>query len=347
MSVRVELVCVNPDGSEQRREVLAVEARELAMETLGLTLSEGKALLAGVQNMVVAQQAYEHLDQRRVCPHCHRHYTSKNSGSTGVSTVFGRVQVPNPRWNRCPCQTDGPKTFRPMRRLNGQTSPEMLYLETKWASLIPFARVAELLKEVLPVEDSVNQESVRTHLYATAERIEQDLGEERQLNLFEGSEEDWEQQPLPDGPITVGIDGGYVRAAHKQGWFEVIAGRSVVAFRRDDETGLPSAKCFGYVQTYDEKPRRRLWELLKSQGMQEARDRHRYIEASGERQAFAVARKRGGIPRAAGRFADGAEFDSGLFGRCEEGCRRHNRVRNVHTQQPRVHSELRRTPTAG
>ena len=33
----------------------------------------------------------------------------------------------------------------------------------------------------------------------------------------------------PNGPITVGIDGGYVRAAHKQGWFEVIAGESVVA----------------------------------------------------------------------------------------------------------------------
>ena len=29
------------------------------------------------------------------------------------------------------------------------------------------------------------------------------------------------------------------------------------------------AKCFGFVQTYDEKPRRRLWELMKAQGMQE------------------------------------------------------------------------------
>ena len=77
------------------------------------------------------------------------------------------------------------------------------------------------------------------------------------------------QQPLPDGPITVGIDGGYVRAAHKQGCFEVIAGKSVVAFRREDATEVPSAKCFGFVQTYDEKPRRRLWELMKSQGMQE------------------------------------------------------------------------------
>jgi CheY-like chemotaxis protein len=49
----------------------------------------------------------------------------------------------------------------------------------------------------------------------------------------------------------------------------VIAGKSVVAFRREDEEEVPSAKCFGYVQSYDEKPRQRLWELMKSQGMQE------------------------------------------------------------------------------
>ncbi len=39
-----------------------------------------------------------------------------------------------------------------------------------------------------------------------------------ELNRFEGSEQEWERQPLPDGPITVGIDGGYVRAAQKRGF---------------------------------------------------------------------------------------------------------------------------------
>ena len=231
MKVRVEVVSLNADGEEQRRQILTIERRELAMETLGVNLTEGKALLAGVQDFVVAQQAREELEQRRACPRCRRRYTTKDSGSTPVSTVFGRVEVPNPRWNRCACQTEGPQTFRPMRTwLNGQTSPEMLYLETKWASLIPFARAADLLKEVLPVGDLVNAETVRNHLQLTAECIEQELGEERQLDRFEGSEQEWERQPLPDGPITVGIDGGYVRAAHKQGWFEVIAGKSVVAF---------------------------------------------------------------------------------------------------------------------
>jgi len=45
--------------------------------------------------------------------------------------------------------------------------------------------------------------------------------------------------------------------------------RPLVAFRRDDEANVPLAKCFGFVQIYDDKPRRRLWELMKSQGMQE------------------------------------------------------------------------------
>ena len=40
---------------------------------------------------------------------------------------------------------------------------------------MPFARVADLPKEVLPVGDTGNPETIRTHLYATAERIEEDL----------------------------------------------------------------------------------------------------------------------------------------------------------------------------
>src|SRR5262249_5375386 len=53
------------------------------------------------------------------------------------------------------------------------------------------------------------------------------------------------------------------------GFFEVIAGKSVIEFRRSDEEQKPSSKCFSFVQTFDAKPRRRLWELLKSQGMAE------------------------------------------------------------------------------
>ena len=46
----------------------------------------------------------------------------------------------------------------------------------------------------------------------------------------------------------------------RDGWFEVIAGKAMPA------TGRSS--CFGYVQTYDSKPKRRLFEVLAAQGMQ-------------------------------------------------------------------------------
>jgi hypothetical protein len=176
MKFRLEVVCVNDEGQEQRGEVLAMERRQLAMETLGLNLGESKLLLEGVQDFVVARQGAEDLERRRRCPNCGERYTSKAGGTIEVKTLFGAVEVGNPRWNRCQCQASGPKTFRPATSwLRGQTSPELLYLETKWASLIPFAKVAELLREVLPV-DEANHETVRQHLQATAQRMEEELG---------------------------------------------------------------------------------------------------------------------------------------------------------------------------
>ena len=271
MKWRVEVVCVDTEGKERRQAILELERQLVAMETLGLNLDESKTLLEGVQKCMANEQVAEDLRQRRRCPDCGECYRVKTGGTTEVKTLFGVVEIANPRWERCACQEHGPKTFRPAAGwLRGRTSPELLYLETKWASILPFAKVAELLCEVLPVDAATNHETIRRHLQATAQKMEQALGEERSSLRPEPAQEgsDWEQPPS-DGPITVGIDGGYVRAAHKQGFFEVIAGRSVVAFRRDAEENVPEAKCFGYVQTYDRKPRQRLWEMLKSQGLQD------------------------------------------------------------------------------
>jgi hypothetical protein len=101
-----------------------------------------------------------------------------------------------------------------------------------------------------------------------AQRCEDELDEE-QWAFVDGCQRDWEGLPIPDGPITVGIDGGYVRNwDEKKQHCEVIVGKSIVAFRREDEEELSSSKCFGFVQTLDTKPKRCLFEVLKSQGHQ-------------------------------------------------------------------------------
>ena len=56
-------------------------------------------------------------------------------------------------------------------------------------------------------------------------------------------------------------------AGAKEGHFEVVAGKSLLAFRRDGGEQELSGKCFVFVQTYDEKPKRRPFEVLRSQGL--------------------------------------------------------------------------------
>ena len=64
------------------------------------------------------------------------------------------------------------------------------------------------------------------------------------------------------GPITVGIDGGYVRSQEKeQPHFEVMVAKSMPADRPNRYLGL--------VHTHDTRPKRRLHEVLKEQGWQE------------------------------------------------------------------------------
>ena len=44
MKFRVEVICLQ-DGGEQRCSVMEMERAELAMETLGLSVAEGKVML--------------------------------------------------------------------------------------------------------------------------------------------------------------------------------------------------------------------------------------------------------------------------------------------------------------
>jgi hypothetical protein len=68
----------------------------------------------------------------------------------------------------------------------------------------------------------------------------------------------------------VGIDGGYVRNwVDKKHKFEVIVGKSIRSFdESEEEDKTPSLKRFGFVQTLETKSKRRLYEVLHSQGLQ-------------------------------------------------------------------------------
>jgi hypothetical protein len=200
------------------------------------------------------------------CPDCGHARRHKDARTITLRTLFGRLRMQSPRWHHCPCRPQPTKTFSPLAEiLPERSTPELLYLEAKFASLVSYGLSAKLLGELLPLGRRLHATSIRRHTHKTAERLEGELGPERSM-FIDGCQRDWEALPRPEMPLTVGLDGGYVHAceqpSRREGWFEAIAGKSIPA---ENERG---AKCFAFVQTYDTKPKRRLHELLKAQGMQ-------------------------------------------------------------------------------
>jgi hypothetical protein len=172
--------------------------------------------------------------------------------------VFGNVALASPRFYRCRCHPADSKTFSPLAELfTEHTAPELLYLESRWASLISFGMTTALLKDVLPVADT--PETIRQHLHQVAARQDADLGGEPASLVDSGSAAD-QVSPIPREAVIVGIDGGYLRNWHdKKRNFEVIVGKSM-AEDRDD-------RYFGLVRSQDADPRSRLCEMLRRQGL--------------------------------------------------------------------------------
>jgi hypothetical protein len=145
-------------------------------------------------------------------------------------------------------------------------------MEAKWSSLVSYGMSLEALKDFLPLEVTLDVKTVRYDILKVAKRLEAELGDEQPC-FIEGSPSDWDFLPLPDGSFTVGIDGGYVRNwCAKQHNFEVIVGKSTHTFGEDEADKTPSSKRCGFVQTLDTKPKRRLYEVLHSQGLQMNQD---------------------------------------------------------------------------
>jgi hypothetical protein len=234
-------------------------------DDLGLTLAEAQNLLRGVQQTMVTQQVADHLAQHSRCSACCKPRSRKGKHIIPFRTLFGTLTLESPRYYECACQKNSRKqSSSPLAELlKERTAPELSYLEAKFVSLLPYGVTAALLGELLPIGSSISTSSLHRNLEKVAERMESELGEE-EVQFIDGCPRDWESLPPPNPPLTVGLHGGYVHAkdqkSRTEGWFEIIAGKSVPA--------EGPARRFAFVNKYDTKPKRRLFEVLKSQGLQ-------------------------------------------------------------------------------
>ena len=258
MRIEIQLRIVGDDNSViSESEILQFDKGDDRLEVIGLSFDEAKAALVGIQGGVVTAQAASFLARHRSCDLCGSLLLSKGPGQTRFRTAFGTIALPSPRFHCCRCQPGAARTFSPLNLLlTERIAPELLYLETRWASLVSYGMTADLLKDVLPIGSTADASTVRRHLHKVAARHEADLSGERPG----GDNGPINGQPLPQAAVIVGIDGGYVRNWHdKQHNFEVMVGKCM-ATDRDD-------RYFGLVRSQDEQPGHRFREVLRTQDL--------------------------------------------------------------------------------
>ena len=236
------------------------------MASAGLALAEAHEVLSGIQHHLVTAQAGAAAVAGRDCGSCGRARGRKDTRHIVLRTLFGTLRLDSPRYKACPCTADGPSTVSPLAAmLPERTTPELLLWEARYAALTSYGAAATLLSESFPLGRALHATVVRQQVESTAERLEGELGEER-FSFIDTCPAEWEELPRPGLPLVVALDGGYVHSSRqtsrRDGWFEAVTGTSTPG------DGGP-AKAFAWVQTYDEKPKRRLYELLRSQGMQD------------------------------------------------------------------------------
>ena len=108
-----------------------------------------------------------------------------------------------PRFEGCRACKDRPCVSPVSDLLRDRVSPELRYLQAKFAAQLPYRQAADLLRELLPESGGLNHATTRNRTLAVGRSLDRELCREI------------EHPQVPAEPATemvVGIDGAFVKA---------------------------------------------------------------------------------------------------------------------------------------
>jgi len=175
MRWRIMLELAGPDGTPQRHEVSSGERLPTGhtAATLGLSLEEGKAVLAAVQRHLVTAQVDEHCRSRRRCDRCGAQRPLKDQRPRRLISLFGVMEVRAPRFGPCRCGVACRRSATPVAEIMpDRCTPEYERVVAAMGAALPYRRALALLEAFFPLGDAPAVETTRQRTLQVGARLE-------------------------------------------------------------------------------------------------------------------------------------------------------------------------------
>ena len=187
------------DGEKQSIDVATINRPDDLVEiaNLGLTLAEGKLLLAGLQQQIVAAQARDHAVRRADCRSCGLVCCVKDYRDHAIAALFGQVTVRLPRFRCAGCGRIETGIEWPS---HCRSAPELDQLQAHFSALMTYRVAADVMAQMFPLDAGNDPETLRGHTL----KIGADLRDQAAV------------QPETAAPaIAVSLDSTFIRSCEK------------------------------------------------------------------------------------------------------------------------------------
>ena len=219
-------------GSAHRSELtIDKDLARLSAGEIGFSVEDGKAIMAHLQQVVVNQQCEAYVLTSRFCMDCEGFRRIKNYSKRKIRTVFGCVEVRNPRIMNCQrCLPHFCDAWAVLRDIcPDQATVELMERSAQLGSLLPYRKAAEVMAEFLPITTE-SFVTLRRHTLKLGQRLDERARERAWFEPPSTTERRQMELDLPNDPereFVVSIDTAHVRASRAEAGrnFEIVVAR--------------------------------------------------------------------------------------------------------------------------
>ena len=156
----LRLVETGVDGASRSVDVMAIDRLSDLSDIvdLGLTLAQGKQLVALVQQAIVTAQSRDHAVRRPLCRSCGTACQVKDYRPHQIATVFGQVTLRLPRFRCAGCGGAEAGHGWPA---HCRSTPELDQVRAQFSACMPYRVAAGVLEHLLPIDAGSDPETLR------------------------------------------------------------------------------------------------------------------------------------------------------------------------------------------